>query len=435
MGETERLPVAPGGTTEESMIDETQWRTIRALRQQGRSKKGIARELGVDIKTVRKWLKKPWSPPRRPNRGRKLDEWEEFLRGRAPEVEFNASVLCRELEGLGYTGSYPTVQRYIRPWRPASPSEPPATVRFETDPGEQAQMDWGSTRVWIGARPVRVHLFVMVLCYSRRIFAWAFRNERLGALLEGHERALEHFGGCPRTILYDNPRTIVKSKDEGSGHVVWNPTFKDRLDFYGIEPRLCRYYRAQTKGKVESGVKYVKGNGLAGRCFDDPELEDLNAWLLEWCVAVADQRQHGTTGERPAERFARAEAEALRPLHRPVPPRERVVSRIVPRDGFVAIDTNRYPVPFEWVGLALEVQILPQEVVLHAQGHAPIRHPRLEGKRLIARWAGDPRCVPESAAAGSEGPPRFDPAYLAASGSVEIRSLASYEALCEEAPS
>ena len=435
MDEAERLSVAPGGATEESVIDETQWGTIRALRQQGRSKKGIARELGLDIKTVRKWLQKPWRPQRRPNRKRKLDEWEEFLRGRAPEVEFNASVLYRELGGQGYTGSYPTVQRYIRPWRPPSPSEPPATVRFETEPGEQAQVDWGSTRVWIGARALRVHLFVMVLSYSRRLFAWAFPNERLEALLEGHERALEHLGGCPRTILYDNPRTIVKSKDEACGHVVWNPTFKDRLDFYGIEPRLCRYYRAQTKGKVESGVKYVKRNGLAGRRFDDPELEDLNAWLLEWCVTVADQRQHGTTGERPAERFARAEAEVLRPLHRAVPPRERVVSRIVPRDGFVAVDTNRYPVPFEWVGLALEVQILAQEVVLHAEGHSPIRHPRLEGKHLIARWTGDPRRVPESAAARLEGPPRFDPAYLAAAGSVEARSLAHYEALCQEVPS
>ena len=434
MSEAARLSVAPGGATEDGVIEESQWGAIQALWQQGRSKKAIARELDLDIKTVRKWLKQPWKAQSRPKRGRLLDAWEAFLRGRAPEVGFNAMVLYRELRQQGYTGSYPSVRRYIRPWRATWRSQEPATVRFETAPGEQAQVDWGSTQVWIGEQRVRVHLFVMVLSYSRRLFAWAFPNERQDALLEGHERALEHFGGCPRTILYDNPRTIVTSKDETRGHVVWNPTFKDRLDFYGIEPRLCRYYRAQTKGKVESSVKYVKRNGLAGRRFDDPDFGDLNAWLLEWCVTVADQREHGTTGERPADRFARAEAEALRPLRTQAPPRERVVNRIVPRDGYVAIDTNRYPVPLDWVGVELEVRILPQEIVLHAAGHEAIRHERLVGKHLVARWDGEPRRVPAASVSRVEGPPRFDPAYLSA-GSVEVRSLASYEALCEETPS
>lgn len=92
-------------------------------------------------------------------------------------------------------------------------------------------------------------------------------------------------------ILYDNPRTIVLSKDESSGGVEWNATFKGRMDFYGVEIQLCRYYWARTKGKVESGVKYVKRNALAGRRFRD--LDELNGELLEWCLGVADQRVHG----------------------------------------------------------------------------------------------------------------------------------------------
>jgi len=87
--------------------------------------------------------------------------------------------------------------------------------------------------------------------------------------------------------------------------VAWNATFKDRMEFYGVGVRLCRFYRAQTKGKVESGVKYVRRNALAGRCFRD--LDDLNAYLLDWCVSVADQRVHGTTHEKPQERSLRAE--------------------------------------------------------------------------------------------------------------------------------
>jgi len=185
--------------------------------------------------------------------------------------------------------------------------------------------------------------------YSRRLFVKAYFNERLDALLDGHAAAFSHFGGRTRTILYDNPRTIVLDKDESTGAVVWNPTFKDRMDFYSVELRLCRYYRAQTKGKVERGVKYVKHNALVGRTFRD--LEHLNEWLLEWCLTIADQRLHGTTHERPADRFARGEATALLAVEqRQPPPRERLEQRIVPRDGLVVIDTNRYPVPLDWVG-------------------------------------------------------------------------------------
>ena len=132
------------------------------------------------------------------------------------------------------------------------------TMRFETGPGEQAQVDWGSTALFLGEARVRVHLFTMVLGFSRRIFAKGYLSEGLDPLLDGHAAAFAHFGGRTRSILYDNPRTIVTSKDEAAGHVVWNATFKDRLDFYGVVPRLCRFYRAQTKGKGESGVKVLQ---------------------------------------------------------------------------------------------------------------------------------------------------------------------------------
>ena len=431
MKEESTLAVDPAGTTEEALIEETQWGAIRSLRQQGRSKKAIARELGLDIKTVRKWLRQPFRPQRRRPRGRELDEYREFLRGRAPEVGFNAVVLLRELQALGFRGSYTSVKRYLQPWREEQRLVSAATVRFETEPGQQAQVDWGSTQVWIGEAPVRVRLFVMVLGFSRRLYAEAFKNERLQALVDGHEGALEHFDGYPQTILYDNPRTIVRAKDEVHGRVVWNPTFKDRLDFYGVEPRLCRYYRAQTKGKVESAIKYVKRNALAGRRFRD--FEELNAWLLEWCVTVADQRLHGTTRERPSHRFHRAEREALRPrVGRTPPARERQETRIVPRDGYVAVDTNRYPAPLSWVGHQIEIQILHEEIVLRHSDQAPVHHLRLQGKHQTARWQGPPRRVPKAGEAAAEGPPRFDLAYLARAGAVEVRSLAHYEKLSQE---
>lgn len=272
----------------------------------------------------------------------------------------------------------------------------------------------------------------MVLAYCRRLFARAYRNERLESLLEGHAAAFTHLGGCPRTILYDNPRTIVREKDDAHQVVVWNPGFKDWMDFYGVEPRLCRYYRAQTKGKVESGVKYVKRNALAGRRFRD--LEDLNDWLGRWAVEIADRRLHGTTGERPVDRFVRAEAAALRPVdRRPPPPRERLAQRIVPRDGYVAFDTNRYPVPFEWIGQQVEVHCLGGlggELIVRLNGEEAIRHVQLAGRHQVARWQREPRRVPNPATLAQE-PPRLDPAYLAATGEIEVRSLACYEALSQ----
>ena len=170
-----------------------------------------------------------------------------------------------------------------------------ATVRFETAPGEQAQVDFGQLRVWIADVETPVHFFVFTLGFSRRAVAYAYRNERLDTLLDGHERALRHFGGVPLSCLYDNPRTITLGRS--AGQVLWHPRFEDFARYYGFTPRACQPYRARTKGKVESGVKYVKRNALAGRRF--PHWAALEAWLEEWAATVADRRVHGTTHERP----------------------------------------------------------------------------------------------------------------------------------------
>ncbi|HKV12879.1 MAG TPA: IS21 family transposase, partial [Thermoanaerobaculia bacterium] len=396
------------------------------------SKKSIARELDLDIKTVRKWCRQSWVPQRRRSRGRMLASWEEFLRGRAPEVGFNGAVLHRELVEKGCLCSYSAVVKHVKPWREAWRGGEVPTLRFETGPGEQAQVDWGSTWVYLGEEPVRVHLFVMVLGFSRRLFVQAYLSEGLGPLLDGHSAAFAHFGGRTRTILYDNPRTIVSEKDEATGRVVWNATFKDRMDFYGLEIRLCRYYRAQTKGKVESGVKYVKRNALAGRRFHD--LEELNRWLLQWCLTVADERVHGTTHERPSQRFLRETLIGV-DLRSPSP-RERVESRVVPRDGYVVVETNRYPVPLDWVGQRVQVRIQREAIWIHGEPVEPVEHARLGGKYQVARWHGAPRQVPpRRSAQPAGGPPRFDPVFLGELGEVETRALHRYERLLEEVAS
>jgi transposase len=417
------LTTAPDSVVEAEVTNQNVYGAIRTLFEQGMSKKAIARQLGLHVQSVRKWVTQSWAPQKRV-RGRRLDQFREFLHARALEVGFNAVVLTRELRDHGYEGSYAAVVKYIKAWRTEIRADEGPTVRFETGPGEQSQVDWGSLRVWIGDERVKVHLFTMVLGFSRRIFAKAYRNERLDNLLDGHAEAFTHFGGRTESILYDNPRTIVTDKEEATGHVVWNATFKDRMDFYGVRIRLCRYYRAQTKGKIENGVKYVKRNALAGRRF--ASFDELNEYLLDWCITVADQRVHGTTHEKPADRFARGE-KLIAVDDRPPARRESVVVRRVPRDAYVAVETNRYPVPFTWASRDVTVRVLATQIAIHLDGSDPITHDRLEGKHQVARWNGAPRPLPKNCRPEAQQPPRFDPAYVGSLGDVEVRPLSWYQ--------
>lgn len=427
------LAAVPEGTVEEELIGQGTAAAIREMRLRGKSKKAIARELDLDIKTVRKWSREEWKPQRRRAREEELSEYEEVIAKRFAEVGYNAEVLYRELQEGGYEGSARSVRRYVEGQREAARPEV-ATMRYETGPGEQAQVDWGMIGIWIGEQRVKVHLFVMVLGFSRRIFVRAYEHERLANLLDGHQAAFTHFGGRTATLLYDNPRTIVLSKDEANGTVQWNRRFKERMDFYGVEVKLCRYYRAQTKGKVESGVKYVKRNALAGRRF--ASYDDLNAWLEQWALTVADQRIHGTTHEKPAERFGREERVTMIAVDARPPTREsRTMNRRVSHDAFVEVETNRYPVPFGWCRAEVCVELTPTEVRIVHEAEPIVYERELERHREI-RWQGLPRAVPPGAVGGTAAdPPRFDPAWLARTGQVAVRPLDAYAALASEVSS
>lgn len=410
------------------MLSQEQWAAIRVLRDRGLGKKGIGRELGLDVKTVRRYLRQGGREAyRRIGPVREVLEREhgEFLRRRVAEVNFSAQVLFQELRVRGYSGSYPVVMRWVRPLREEQVRLEEATVRFETGPGRQSQVDWGSTALRIAGQLLRAHLFVMTLGYSRRLFSHAYPNERLTALLDGHERAFSHFGGRTEEILYDNPRTIVLRRDLEGRHIEWHPVFRDFADYYGFTPRPCRPYRARTKGKVESGVKYVKRNALVGRDF--LSWEHLNEHLLEWAVTVADQRVHGTTHERPVERFR---SEGLHPLTAAAPYRlQRHPERCVARDCLVNLDTNRYSVPWRLVGESVEISVVQQQVRISHRGALVAVHPLHPGRHQLVRDPEHFRGLFRTTLA-----PRTTsklPALLwgVAVPEVEVRDLAIYEAL------
>jgi transposase len=410
------------------MLSQDQWGAIRALRGRGLGKKAIARELGVDVKTVRRYLAQ--GERERYRRASPVVEGlgrdhGEFLRRRAVEVDWNAQVLFRELRERGYGGSYEVLKRWVRPIREEAHRLEAATVRFETGPGRQSQVDWGSTRLCVAGEKVRARVFVLTLGFSRRLYARAYPHERLAALLDGHERAFAHFGGRTEEHLYDNPRTIVHRRDAEGRHIEWNPLFRDFADYYGFSPRLCRPYRARTKGKVESGVKYVKRNALVGRAFRS--WEDLNEWLLEWALTVADRRVHGTTHEIPAERFAR---ETLVPVVGIRPYRlERNPVRSVANDCLVSLETNRYSVPWRLVGERVEVAIVEHQVRIFHRGSLVAAHELCTGRHLVIR---DPEHFRGIFGRERDRKAKSDSLSIlwpAAVPEVEVRDLAVYEAL------
>ena len=183
----------------------------------------------------------------------------------------------------------------------------------------------------------------------------AFLHERQDDWREGIAAAFVHFGGVTATALGDNARALVLGRDRATGTVRFHPAYLAFCRDWAVQPRACAPYRARTKGKIESGVKFVKRNALAGRTFDSfAELEQhLAVWLPE-----ADGRIHGTTHERPVDRFLREEQAALRPLPaRPLPRREQRLRRRVAHDAFIDVETVRYSVPYQLVRDHVEVAI------------------------------------------------------------------------------
>jgi transposase len=339
---------------------------IRTLADRGVGKKAIARELGVSINTVRRYVRQPIAPGRQVRTARRLtDAWRDLARALyAGPAGGNAVVVQRLLGERGLGVSTRTIERAVADIRRAERVAQLATVRVETPPGEQLQIDFGQQRVEIAGTSVRVFLLVAVLSYSRRLFVKPFLSERQDDWREGIAAAFTHFGGVPRTLLGDNARALVAGRDRETGTVLFHPGYLAFCRDWDVQPRACAPYRARTKGKTEAGVKFVKRNGLAAMTF--PSFAALETHLAEW-MGMADQRVHGTTHEAPSARFERDERQALRSLpQRALPRREQRLRRRVAHDAFVDVDTVRYSVPHRLVRDHVDVVVEEQTVrILH----------------------------------------------------------------------
>ena len=368
----------------DAMVTETVVDQVVQARARGEAVAAVARACGLDRKTVRMWEKRGTYVPRTPRPVLScLDPYKDWLACRAPEVGYNATVLFRELRERGFAGSVIIVRRAVVPLRTTA-TPPAATVRYETAPGAQAQVDFGQTRVWIADAHEVAQIFVL--------------DARLLAPLS-----------------------------RGRVSLAFHPTYADFCGYYGVRPCACQPYRPQTKGKVESGVKYVVRNALAGQRFFS--WAHLNTWLLEWAATIADQREHGTTHEIPAVRFAR---EALTPLDgRPAYALPHTRERKVATDALVNIDGARYSVPAQLVGATVTVKEHAQDFTIWHRNTVVATHPRQARHHVAmqpAHYAGLLRVdqTPLRAA-----PPQYDPRYPVA-GAVMTRDLAVYEQYAAE---
>lgn len=417
--EQTRLESVPEVNSGEPMITQDQWGAIETLRAKGHGKKTIARMLDLHVQTVRTAIKRGgWKAYERKAKPGILEPFKAYLAKRMPQVLYSAQILLQELREQGYRGSYEVVKRFVRPHREERNRLEEASVRFETAPGKQAQVDWGTALVPIGGALVRVQFFVMVLGYSRRLFAAATADQKVRTLLACHEAAFEHFGGRTQEVLYDNPKTVMLRREEG--RVVYNPVFEDFARHWGYKTRLCQYYRAQTKGKVESGVKYVKGNFVPGRSFES--MEHLNRELVRWCLEVADRRVHGTTHRVPAEAFAE-EALVETRGHRPYLLVE-ALRRTVAKDCLVTYRTNRYSVPARYVGREVELVASGQDLRVFLEGELVASHGLQAGRFEVASQKEHYAELFKRRAALAA-----PPEPLAPWPEVEVRPLAVYEQL------
>ena len=360
------------------------------MKGEGQSIRGIARELGLSRNSVRKYLRSegvPHAKPR-PRRTSQLDPYPGYIDGRLSDGLDNCVALLRELRGLGYQGGYSILKEYVKPRR--RPRQPRATVRFETDPGEQAQVDWGSF-AYEGqdGRKHRLWAFVMVLGWSRAIYVEFVRRADVATFMGCHLRAFEYFGGVPRRCLYDNAKVVVLGRDQ-EGRPECNRRMLDLSLRVGFEMRLCRPYRAQTKGKVGSGVEYVRRNLWPSVRFTGET--DLNRQALEWCDGVANRRVHGTTGQRPGELLERQRAHlGSLPERSGLTPYLRE-DRKVGRDGYVHFQGAWYGVRWSWAGSVVQVGLRSGMVEVWAGDQRLAVHPQAQrlGQRftLPGQWEG-----------------------------------------------
>ncbi len=275
--------------------------------------------------------------------------------------DITAVRLREELAADGYNGGITILRQRMRQLRPRPKREP--VMRFETDAGVQGQMDWSPYTIdFTKSGKETVLCFSYILGFSRRQYIDFTTNRDFFTLIRRHVDVFEYLGGVARQCLYDSEKTVVLRWE--ANRPVFNPAFIDFITHYQCRPIACQRGRAQTKGKIERPFQYVEDNLLNGRTWVDRE--DLRSCARWWLAEKSDTHIHETTGRPPLELFLAEEKSRLLALPAHAYDCAQVALRVCTLDGFVEFETNRYSVPYEYVGDILSLKALDHEIRIYS---------------------------------------------------------------------
>ena len=329
------------------------WMDIRSDRQKGMSYVELGKKYHMDPRTAKRYAQSPQKPEYTLTQPKptKLDAYKQQVDQWLEEAPYSAVRILEKLQEQGFDGKYSIVKEYVRGKK--MDLDEKATVRFETMPGKQGQMDWGFFEdhlVYEDGKWKKLYCFLMILGYSRMRYIEFVTDMSTNTLIRCHQNAFRYFGGYPEEILYDNMKQVVIKRLLKQEDSTLNRQFEDFAGFYGFKPILCRPYRGQTKGKVERTVQFVRDNFMIGIKYES--LADLNGQAQAWCNKV-NGKVHATTNEIP---FERLKAERLNPLRR------------VQKDCLISYAGNQYSVPAEYIGKDVAVVALDSMLAAYYEG-------------------------------------------------------------------
>jgi transposase len=353
------------------MINQRTIFEIHRLANDGLSVHQIALSLGIDRRSVKKYLDEPTLQRAPVSRTSKLDPFkDEIERLLQSHPKVSAVVIHQRLEVQGFEGGITILRDYLRPLRPAIKAKQPV-IRFESAPGVQCQTDWGH----FGSLPYgnttrKLYCLAVVECYSRLLYLEFTHSQRQDTLHRCLLNAFRFFQGTPKELVHDNMLTAVI---ERQGPLVrFNEPFLEFLRPFQIKPLPCNVAAPQEKGKVEKGaIHYIRHNFWPLRTFGD--LSDVQAQANQWRDQVANVRIHSTTGYRPIERF---EPQAMRPLPDLLPDcRDQALAK-VHTDFSIRFDGNTYTVPPWLIGKTVTVKADHHQVTCYFKDKAVATHLR-----------------------------------------------------------
>lgn len=353
------------------MIDKAVVFEIIRFKRLGWSDRKIARHLGIDRSSVKKYVQNPdctFKAP--PDRGSKLEPYiEQVQQWLAQDPQVAATVVLQHLHKRGFDGKITIVRDLVRRLR-GPHKKRQAYIRFESEPGAQMQIDWGHFgALAYGSTHRKLYALAVVEAYSRMLYVEFTHSQNQSSLHRCLLNAFLFFGGCPAEVLVDNMLTAVIERR--GAMVRFNDRFLDFLRIFAIAPVACNPGAPHEKGKVESAIKYIRRNFWPLRTFTD--LADVQSQARHWLDTVANGRTHHGTGQRPVERFEKV---PLRPLPELLPDCREVCQLKVHKDFAVRFDGNTYTVPPWTVGKKLTLKADAHRVTLYHQDKKVAAHPR-----------------------------------------------------------